>query len=72
MLEHIILLKDVLEKIDGFLHGFRRGLLCEMQLWYDILADKDKFVHAAVLDFTSAFDRVFHVLLVEKLLKLRL
>ena len=44
LLEHI-LLGDILEKIDGFLHnrqhGFRRGLSCETQLCatiHDILA----------------------------------
>ena len=60
LLEHI-LLGDIIEKIDWFLHnrqhGFRNGLSCETQLCatiHDILAatDKDQSVHAAVLDFT--------------------
>ena len=68
-----------LKKIDGFLHnrqlGFRRGLSCETQLCAtirDILeaTDKDQSVHAAVLDFIKAFDRVSHALLMEMLFKI--
>ena len=74
LLEHI-LLGDILEKIDGFLHnrqhGFRKGLSCGTQLCatiHDILTTtyKDQSVHAAVLDFTKSFDRVPHSLLYGK------
>ena len=77
LLEHI-LLGGILEKIDGFLHnrqhGFRRGLSWETQLCatiHDILAvtNKDQSWHAAVLDFTKAFNRVPHSLLMEKISK---
>ena len=78
LLEHILLGDIFLEKINGFLHnrqhGFRRGLSCETQLYatiHDILADKDQSVHALVLDFTKAFDRVPHSLLMEKLSKIK-
>ena len=76
-LEHI-LLGDVLEKIDRLLHnrqhGFRRGLSCETKLCaatHNILAatDKDQNVHAAVLDFTTAFDRVLIPFLWKSFLK---
>ena len=75
LLKHIIL-GDILEKIDGLLHnrqhGFRRGLSCETQLcatFYDIHADKDQSVHAAIFGLTKAIDSVPHALLVEKLSK---
>ena len=35
-----------------------------------VATDKDQSVHAAVLDFTKAFDRVPHSLLMEKLSKI--
>lgn len=75
MAEHLILRK-ILANVDNVLstrqHGFRQGLSCETQLCatlHQILnyVDKHKAVHAAVLDFTKAFDRVPHALLMEKL-----
>ena len=33
--------------------------------------DKDQSVHAAALDFTKAFDRVPHALLIKKLFKIK-
>jgi len=75
LLEHIVL-GILLGKIYGFLHsrqhGFRKGLSCETQLcatMHDILsaANKDLSTHAAVLDFTKAFDKVPHALFMEKL-----
>jgi len=75
ILEHIVL-RNLLEKIDTTLnnrqHGFRKGLSCETQIcstMYDILygIDNQKTVHAAVLDFTKAFDRVPHGLLLQEL-----
>ena len=68
ILEHIVL-RNLLAKVDKHLHnrqhGFRRGLSCETQLCAklnDILSsvDRHKSVHAAVLDFSKAFDRVHH------------
>jgi len=73
--EHIAL-RNLLEKSDTKLnnrqHGFRRGLSCETQIcatMHDILyaIDNQKTVHAAVLDFTKAFDWVPHGLLLQKL-----
>ena len=60
------------EKLNNRQHGFRRGLSCETQLratLHDILkaTDQHMVVHAAVLDFAKAFDRVPHSLLIEKL-----
>ena len=78
MIEHIIL-RNLLEKVDKALHhrqhGFRSGLSCETQLcatMHDILStiDNEVSVHAAVLDFTKAFDRVPHALLIQKLSKI--
>ena len=77
ILEHIVL-RNLLAKVDKILHnrqhGFRQGLSCETQLCAtlnDILTsvDQQKSVHAAVLDFAKAFDRVPHALLMEKLSK---
>ena len=66
-----------LSTLDNRQHRFRRGLSCETQLCaiiHDILAatDKDQSVHAAVLDFTKAFDKVPHALLMKSFLKLKL
>ena len=75
ILEHIVL-RNLLAKVDRRLpnkqHGFWRGLSCKTQLCAtlnDILSsvDRHKSVHAAVLDFSKAFDRVPHTLLMEKL-----
>jgi len=75
MLEHLVL-RNLLEKIDAKLnsrqHGFRKGLSCETQIcatMHDILhsTDTHQTFHAAVLDFTKAFDRVPHALLMKKL-----
>lgn len=75
MLEHLVL-RNLLEKIDKHLnnrqHGFRKGLSCETQLcatMQDILqaVDARQSIHTAVLDFTKAFDRVPHALLMQKL-----
>ena len=70
------MLGDILEKIDGFYTIDNTDLekvclSCETQLCatiHDILAvtDKDQSVHAAVLDFTKAFDRVPHFFFMEK------
>ena len=74
------MLGDILVKVDGFLHnrehGFKRGLSCETPLCatiHGILAatNKDQSVHAAVLNFTKAFGRVPHSLLMEKLSKIK-
>jgi len=75
ILEHIVL-RNLLEKTDTKLnnrqHGFRRGLSCEIQTcatMHDILyaINNQKTVHAAVIDFTKAFDQVPHALLLQKL-----
>ena len=65
------MLGDILGFLQSNQHRFRRGLSCEMQLYataHDILtaADKGQSVHAAVHDFTKAFDRVHHALLTRK------
>ena len=78
MLEHIVLsnlLSIIDEKLYNRQHGFRKGLSCETQLCatlHDILKATDTRlpVHAAVLDFTKAFDRVPHMMLMEKLRKI--
>jgi len=75
ILEHIVL-RNLNSKINDILHqrqhGFRRGLSCETQLcstMHDILsaAENSNSIHAVVLDFTKAFDRVPHSLLLQKL-----
>ena len=75
ILEHIVLhhLNLVLDKIlCSRQHGFRQGLSCETQLcgtYHDLAkhADRGNTVHALVLDFAKAFDKVPHGLLMQKL-----
>ena len=77
ILEHIVL-RNLNARLDSILHhrqhGFRRGLSCETQLcstMHDIYTavDNSSTVHAVVMDFTKAFDRVPHALLMSKLSK---
>lgn len=56
-------------------HGFRKGLSCETKLcgtYHDIAkqVDQGNTIHALVLDFAKAFDKVPHKLLMQKLAKL--
>lgn len=75
MMEHIVLhhLNETLDKVlHSRQHGFRRGLSCETQLCsthHDIARSVDvgNTVHAVVLDFAKAFDKVPHQLLMTKL-----
>ena len=76
IMEHIILhnLNNILDDIiyDNQ-HGFRRQLSCTTQLasvTHDIVENMDKKqnVHAAVLDFSKAFDTVPHHLIISKLI----
>ena len=64
------------EKLDSMLlhrqHGFRRGLSCQIQLcatYHELAkaADEGHATHAIVLDFKKAFDKVPHLLLLQKL-----
>ena len=75
LLEHIVL-SHLSPIFEGFLcpeqHGFRRGLSCATLLvstTNSLMASIDRGVsmHAAVLDFSKAFDRVSHGLLDDKL-----
>ena len=75
LLEHIIL-HELNKQLDGKIssnqHGFRKGLSCTTQLvglWHEISreVDKGKCIQAAFLDFSKAFDRVSHGLLLQKL-----
>lgn len=75
MLEHIIL-HNMSSKLNDILipqqHGFRKGLSCTSQLLtttQSIMREVDKggCVQAAVLDFSKAFDKVSHSLLMSKL-----
>lgn len=75
LLEHIVL-REIIEKVETALstrqHGFRCGLSCETQLCgtYHTLAKNTEAqlaTHAVVLDYSKAFDRVPHQLLLEKL-----
>ena len=78
LLEHIVLhhLNIVLDKVlHNRQHGFRKGLSCETQLcgtFHEIAktTDEGNTVHALVLDFAKAFDKVPHKLLMEKLSKI--
>ena len=72
----------MLEKIDGTLHnnrqhGFREDVSCETKVCATLLHDmlgvtdnKSLSVHAAVLNFTKAFDRVSNSMLMEELSRL--
>ena len=68
MMEHIVLhhLNNTLDSIlHSRQHGFRKGLSCETQLcstYHDIakLTESSSVVHAEVLDFKKAFDKVPH------------
>ena len=75
LLEHIVL-SHLSPIFEGFLcpeqHGFRRGLSCATQLVsttnsFMTSIDRGVTMHAAVLDFSKAFDRVSHGLLINKL-----
>ena len=75
LLEHIVL-SNIHTDLDNIIvssqHGFRRGLSCTTQLVSTVdnimkLVDENNTVHAAILDFSKAFDKVPHNLLVNKL-----
>ena len=74
MLEHIIL--SYINKslnLSSHQHGFRHGLSCTTQLVtvvHDLMDanNENQQIHAAVLDFSKAFDKVSHSLLIVKLL----
>lgn len=78
MLEHIVLhhLNLILDNVlYNRQHGFRKGLSCETQLcgtYHEIAkqVDNGSTIHALVLDFAKAFDKVPHKLLMQKLAKL--
>ena len=71
MIEHIILhhLNEILDNVlHHRQHGFRRGLSCQIQLcatYHDLVsaADKGHTIHAIIMDFKKAFDKVSHLLL---------
>jgi len=75
MMEHIVLrhLNITLDKVlHNRQHGFRKGLLCEMQLcgtYHEIARNTGNgyATHAVVLDFPKVFDKVPHQLLMNKL-----
>ena len=75
IMEHIVLhhLNLILDQIlFNRQHGFRKGLSCETQLcgtYHEIVkhADHGDCIHAVVLDFAKAFDKVPHKLLMQKL-----
>ena len=75
MLEHIVL-HSMSSRLNDILlpqqHGFRKGLSCTSQLLtttQSIMKEIDQggCVQATVLDFSKAFDKVSHSLLVRKL-----
>ena len=56
-------------------HGFRKGLSCETQLcatYHELAkaAEQSTAVHAVVLDFQKAFDKVPHKILMDKIRKI--
>ena len=75
ILEHIIISNigvDFDEVLHDHQHGFRQGMSCTTQLatvTHDIMSkvDAGQEVHAVVLDFAKAFDKVTHNILIEKL-----
>ena len=75
LLKHIVL-SHLSPNLEGYLcpeqHGFRRGLSCAPQLvstTNSLIAsiDRGASMHVTVLDFSKAFDRVSHGLLIDKL-----
>ncbi len=75
LMEHIVL-HHLNETLDNHLHyrqhGFRRGLSCQTQLCstFNDLAksvNDGHTTHALVMDFKKAFDKVPHLLLLQKL-----
>jgi len=77
LMEHIVLhyLNETLDSVlHNRQHGFRSGLSCETQLcstYHDLSrsVDKGDTIHAVILDFAKAFDKVPHQLLMNKLPK---
>ena len=78
MMEHIVL-HYLNETLDNLLHnrqhGFRKGLSCETQLcatYHELAkaAEQSTAVHAVVLDFQKAFDKVPHKILMDKIRKI--
>ena len=75
LLEHIVLheINPLLEnQLAVQQHGFRKGFSCDTQLATTLTditykVDRSKIIHAAVLDFSKAFDKVDHFLLIQKL-----
>ena len=80
LMEHIILskLNSLLEgKIHSSQHGFRKGLSCTTQLVTTVhnitsIVDSGHRVHAAILDFSKAFDKVSHGKLISKPVSLKI
>jgi len=75
MMEHIVL-HYLNEKLDSVLHhpqhGFRRGLSCQTQpcvTYHDLVkaANEGHTTNAVVMDFKMAFDKVPHLMLLQKL-----
>ena len=76
-MEHIVIhyLNQTLDTVlHDRQHGFREGLSCESQLcatYHDIAhrLDRGDTMHAAVMDFTKAFNKIPYQLLMKKLSK---
>jgi len=75
MMGHIVL-HHLHEKLDGVLHhrhhGFRRGLSCQTQLcvtYHDLVkaADERHTTPVVIMGFKKAFDKVPHLMLLQKL-----
>ena len=75
MLEHVAL-HHLNKSLDPVLynrqHGFSRGLSCETQLhsiYHNLVrtAEQSPRAHAVMLDFRKAFDKVPHLLLMQKI-----